>query len=102
MSRIHKDGDATLKMKTLSLNREFASITYGEKGNIVLGNTGVKREIATLQWNGLDIFFWTSMGGNIVETKTYQAVMQVKDDSYQVGITTFDLGLVSSLIGCSK
>lgn len=101
-SRLPDDGDMTLQEKAVWLNRERASIAYGEKTEIVLGDTGAAREVMVLQWNGLDFFLWMSMGGGIVTTITYQAVVQKKDGSDQIAITTFDLGLVSSIVGCSK
>ena len=101
IGRSHNDGDASLQEKSLALNGQRASIAYGEKRDIVLSDTGVSREVTALPWDGLDIFFWTSEGGNIVNTKTYQAVVQVQDNDYQMAITTFDQGLISSIIGCS-
>lgn len=101
-SQLDKNVDATLQQKTFSLNQKLASITYGEKRDIVLGSTGVERDVTVLQWNGLDIFLWSSVGGSVVETKTYQAVVQAKDMDYQIGVAALDLGLVSELIGCSE
>ena len=100
IDRFHKDRDTTLQEEILRLNRERASITYGEKADIVLGDTGVTRQVATLQWSGLNVFFWTSVGGSIVTTKTYQVVVQ--DEDYQIAVTALDPGLISKVVGCSK
>ena len=102
IDRFRKDRDTMVQEEILRLNRERASITYGEKADIVLGDTGVTRQVAEVRWSGLDVFFWTSVGGSIVTTKTYQAVVQDEDEDYQIAITALDLGLLSKVVGCSK
>ena len=102
LKQIPNEADVPLRDKVLSLTREFALITYEEKRDIVLGDTGVSRQVTALQWNGLDIYFWISEGGRIVATRTHQAVIRVQNDNFEVGIAAMDIGLLGSLIGCSR